>query len=344
MREARIFRENGEPILVTAEAVKNGQYSRHEEFVDPEYEFKVIYVNGARNNGAPHFRLYLADEDYKRLSPEQKNRYDIVSNMRRFQESKWHKKWEENVSDFCEIEKYKRNPFTGKWKRADAYYGKHKIVIEFQHSYIALEFEERNSFYKEIGLKTIWLYDLPKAHVRFANDGNIEILEDNARGFFKIADFPENLKNHLVYIQVKTGQIYRIKELHRRSSSTELKSTIRYFSPSEVYAEKEFIEAIRNGQIVCDEPQKKLEDKCARALTELWKPNYRWMTVENVKTKERIVVNRGINGEMFRDYKTGYLKYKYEKENGRWIPKDYFLNTKKETEKVWVIVKYGKDN
>ena len=58
MKKALLFRENEEPALVSAEEVKDGLYSRYEEFVDPEYEFKVQFVKGARNNGALYFRFY----------------------------------------------------------------------------------------------------------------------------------------------------------------------------------------------------------------------------------------------------------------------------------------------
>ena len=41
MRQALLFRENHEPVLVSAEEVKNGIYSRYDEFVDPEYEIRL---------------------------------------------------------------------------------------------------------------------------------------------------------------------------------------------------------------------------------------------------------------------------------------------------------------
>ena len=60
MKHACIFKENYPLVLVSAEDIKNGLYSREEEFVDPEYEFKVQYVKGAKNNGGPYFRLYYS--------------------------------------------------------------------------------------------------------------------------------------------------------------------------------------------------------------------------------------------------------------------------------------------
>ena len=110
MNTALIFKD-GEPVLVTAEEVFSGKYGRYEfEFVDPEYNFRVKYVCGAKNGGGPYFRLYYSYEDYKKLYPNRADRYQIIANMRRFQESQWHRGWKEKFSDFCEIEKWIKNP------------------------------------------------------------------------------------------------------------------------------------------------------------------------------------------------------------------------------------------
>lgn len=296
MKKALLFRENEEPIEVTADEVKAGLYSRWEEFVDPEYEFKVCYVKGARNNGGPYFRLYYSYEDYKRLYPDRASKYEIVADMRRYQESNWHKKWKKLVSDFCEIEKCIKNPSTNKRRMADAFYEKTKTCIEFQHSYIANDFEERNEFYSDLSIRAVWLYDLPKANVKQAEDGAVEILEDNARGFFRISENPDNLKKHPVYIQVKSGTIYRVTELKRRESSAKQKSTIRYFYPLEEYTEDEFVGAILNNTIgkIFEENQK---DPRGKSLKELWKPNYRSMTEENVENGDEICINRETHGK-----------------------------------------------
>ncbi len=165
MKTALLFIK-GEPVLVTAEEVKNGKYSPHEyEFVDPEYHFKVQFVRAAKNKGGPYFRLYYSYEDYKKLYPDRADRYKIVADMRRYEECKWHRWWKNVVSDFCIIEKCCKNQKTGKYKFADAYYPALKTVIEFQHSYIAFDFEERNKFYSGLGFPIIWLYDLTKATV-----------------------------------------------------------------------------------------------------------------------------------------------------------------------------------
>ena len=338
MKYARLFRENEEPILVSAEDVKNGTYSRREEFVDPEYEFKVRFVSGARNNGGPYFRLYYSYEEYKRKFPDRATRYEIVANMRRYQESKWHKQWKKKMEDCCAIEFCVKNSVTKKWKFADAYLAKTKTCIEFQHSYIAFDFEERNSFYEDLGIKVVWLYDLPNANVCGEGLIHMEILEDNARGFFRISEKAGNLEDHLVYIQVKSGRIYRVKRLYRRESSTDKKSTIRYFELSEVYTEEEFINAIKSNQIGgCDVIA---EGRPPKTLHELWDDSYKVMIVRNVENDDIIRINHNGRGNMYRDYGSSCIKYsyvdnKYNTSNSR----EYSLSRKDENRPIWELIK-----
>lgn len=245
MDKARIFKTN---TIVYATEVKDGLYSRYENYEDIEYNFRAIYVKAAKNNGRPYFKIYLSKEEYKKLPIEQKTKYDILCELRHFQIGPWHREWQEKFENFCELEKYIKNPETGKWKYADAYYEKEKICVEFQHSYIDFYFEERNEFYNSLGIKTVWLYDLVNSDVKKMADGSYEILENNAKGFFRIAEKPENLKDNIVLIQAKDKKIYRINELFRKEiSDNKLKSTIRYFYPIAIYDEEKFVENIKKA-------------------------------------------------------------------------------------------------
>ena len=342
MKKALLFRENEEPIEVSAEDVKAGLYSRYEEFVDPEYEFKVRFVSGARNNGGPYFRLYYSYEEYKKLYPDRASRYEIVANMRRFEECEWHKTWKERVSDFCAIEKCIKNPWTNKRKFADAFYEETQTCIEFQHSYIAWDFEERNVFYSALSIKTVWLYDLPHANTRLCEDGSIEILEDNARGFFRISEDSDNLTKNCVYIQVKSGKIYRVKALLRRDITKEQKSTIRYFIPTEIYTEQEFIKAIKNntiGSVLNNEAE---DVESPKPIQELWDSKYLWMVVKNSKNGDLISINRNHMDDMFRDFSTGCIKYVYVDDKYGYQPserkKEYLLSHQNEKSPIWIFV------
>ena len=150
-----------------------------------------------------------------------------------------------NDENFLELNGYEIQ--LDKWESDD--YADTKTCIEFQHSYISFHFEEKNEFYRALSLQTVWLYDLSDSNVRPCADGSIDILEDNARGFFRISENTLNLRDNFVYIQVKSGKIYRVTELERRETSLDLKSTIRYFWPSEVYEEQEFVTAIQNNSL-----------------------------------------------------------------------------------------------
>jgi hypothetical protein len=153
------------------------------------------------------------------------------------------------MAGFCRIEWTIPNKETKRWKIADAYYADMKTCIEFQHSYISFHFEEKNEFYRRLSLQTVWLYDLSRSNINACADGSIEILEDNARGFFRISENADNLRDNFVYIQVKSGKIYRVTELGRRETSQSLKSTIRHFLPSEIFEEQEFVTAIQNNSL-----------------------------------------------------------------------------------------------
>lgn len=335
MKKARLFSENEEPILVSAEEVKEGMYSRYLEFVDPEYEFKVQFVKGARNNGAPYFRLYYSYEEYKRLFPDRADRYKIVADMRHYQETKWHSSWKESMSDFCSIEKCIKHPTINKWKFADAFYEKTKTCIEFQHSYIDWDFEERNEFYSELSINIIWLYDLPNANIREDENGNVEILEDNARGFFRISEKPENLEKYNVYIQVRSGMIYRVKKLSRREIPGKQKSTIRYFVPDEIYTKEEFINAIRRNTIGISQHDK----ESPKTIHELWNKSYSFMVIKNVESGHLIIINRNQHDEMFRDFSTDCIAYTYANDNKYYKNrKQYKLKHKDEKKAIWILI------
>ncbi len=250
MMTARLFKDG---TIVDAYDVYNGIISRYNDFVDVEEDFRVVYCGGAKRkkngeSGRPHFKLYLSREDYKKLTDEQKTRLEILRTQRHFQESEWHRNWESCLEEFADIEKTITNLVTGKRKRADAFIQSSNLCIEFQHSYINYDFEERNSFYGDMGLDTIWIYDLTSQDVK-NKDGSYSILENNARGFFRIAENPDNLKINTVFIQAKDRKLYLIKELLRKEIDSDKKSTIRVFEPVCIFDPDEFVAKIKNADL-----------------------------------------------------------------------------------------------
>ncbi len=291
MQKAMIFGTENE---LTAEDVAAGIYDRHEEFVDPEYNFRVLFVSKAKNNGRPHFRIYLSRDEYAALSTERRSKYDYLSKLRHFQESQWHYDWE-NAFSFCKLEHYFRDS-NGNRKRADVFYEEKNIILEFQHSYIDTDFEERNAFYKSLGKTIVWLFDLHCSKVVENSDGAVDILEDNAIGFFRVAENPDNLKDNIVFIQPKHGMIYRVNALHRRESNHPNKSTIRYFDKHEVFTEEEFINYIKAGA------------DTYKSLDDLWSPTFKAMIAKNKDGKTIKVIHNG-KGGIYRDNRTGCIRY-----------------------------------
>ena len=325
--------------LVSAQDVYDGKYNRHDEFVDAEEGFKVIYVGGAKNHGKPHFRLYLSLEDYNNLSPEKRSRFDIISNMRKYSETAWHMEWKNKFSGFADIEKHIKNEKTKKYKFADALYQDAKTCIEFQHSFIDWDFEERNKFHKELGYKTIWLYDLTKCQVKLTDNNSYQILEDNSNGFFRIAENPSNLKENNVFIQVKDYCIYWVDKLERKEIDHELKSTIRYFKPKGIYESGEFVSKIRNKGF--DFMADKKDDTELKTLFELWNKSYTSLLVENTNTKQQVIVYRDFNNQdkiwmkdsniviKFITWNNKTQKYKKNSD------KEYYLYQSEANKRIW---------
>ena len=344
MLQAKIFGESDDR-LVSALDIKKGIISKDYEFVDPEYEFKVRYVSGAKNNGAPHFRLYLSREDYKKLTPERKRKYDILCNMRHFKQSAWHREWEGKLSLHMEIEKYIKNPETNKYKRADAYYKAGNTIVELQHSYLDDDFNIRNEFYFKLGLNTVWLFDLTKSSINEA-DGIIEILEDNSKGFFRVCEECVNIGDYPVYIQVKGGLIYRVYSLERLVIDNEYKSTVRYFEKREVFTEDEFIIGIINKKDCfyrnefLNKPKSIFEIYQSQNTNKLLQ-----LFLENVQTNEIIKVFKDEEtGRLREDYITGGISYFYcylnEKTNNYNVvmKKFYSLSKSNANKRIWKLL------
>ncbi len=190
-------------------------------------------------------------------------------------------------------------------------------------------------FYSGLGYDVIWLYDLPRANVKPLENGEIDILEDNARGFFRISENPNNLRNHSVFIQVKSGLIYKVSELMRRESGSEFMSSIRYFVPEIIYTEQEFVEAIKNNTVGLS------------SLDSLWSPGLDWIIVEDTSEHKTIMINRDKKGNMFRSFSNGFIQYKYvtctfENNQFKWYrnkDKDYSLRYNKERSKIWKLIR-----
>lgn len=323
MNKALIFKDGDEVIVTAQEVLDNNDFYRDFEFVDPEEKFRVNFIRDCKGHTGPYFRFYLSKEDYIKLSPERKSRYDILADQRHFQEGPWHRYWEEKFKPYGKTEYYVRSSETKSYKRSDFFYFEGKTCVEFQHSYIANDFEDRNEFYSKEGLNIVWLYDLSKMTVKVNEEGDFEILENNAKGFFRVAEHPNNLKEYPVFIQVKGGIIYRVDELRRKEIDDEKKSTIRLFKPIGTYTEDQFVEGIIN----CGEEFKSSRFKTfgLSSIHELWDKRYSVMIVTDGKKEIKITGTK--DGSMFCDLDFGAVIYNYVD----WYPGANSFQTRNET-------------
>lgn len=343
MDRALLFRE-GKPVLVTAQEVLDGKYSKDAEYVDAEYpEYKVSFVRAGKPPkgemfGTPYFRLYYSYEDYKELFPDRADKYEIVCDMRRYQETKWHREWKEKLSPFCETEKYFKH--NERWKFADAYCPDTDTCIELQHSYTSSEFDDRNKFYKALGKKMVWLFHLPKASVKEAYDGMYEILEDNAKGFFRAAyESDDVFTDALVFIQTKSKDIYKVHELLRRKSRMPgYTATVRCFKPEGKWNEDRWIKDLKSGRLQTPESH---AVKGGSTLKDLWKDEYKTMIVyseDDVSKKSNLVEVRFLfrnnqRGGIQRDFNSGCIRYQYHNNS-----KFYHISRKDEDRPIWHLV------
>lgn len=315
MNKAKIF-ENDTDRLINALDIRDGKESKQHEFVDPEENFKVTYVKGAKHNGVPHFRLYMSHADYLKLSPERKSRFDILKGMDHFAESQWHRDWEESVKHFSVLEKYIKNPKTKTYKRADAFYEEGNTTIEFQHSYTSTDFKRKNEFYTNLSINIIWIFDLIKLNAK-ENGENIELLEDNARGFFKVSEEEKNLSDYPVFIQVKGGLIYKVNSLERKEIDNELQSTIRYFKKAELFTKEQFIDGIKNKER-CFYAKQYLNNK--KSIFELWSETNdgkrSQIIIRNTETDDIIKIwkdkKTGLISENYSDHCIGFMYCGYD--------------------------------
>ena len=114
--------------------------------------------------------------------------------------SDWHIGWQTKFDRrYQEVVK----EYNGEKHRADILIEELKTVIEFQHSHLSPdEFDARNDFYKKLGYKIIWLFDMTKKF----EDGNIKSHED--KEYIYKWSRPINTFNYLTDVKDSNLEIY----------------------------------------------------------------------------------------------------------------------------------------
>lgn len=113
--------------------------------------------------------------------------------------SYWHQNWQSKFPIECQEVVKELN---GLKHRADVLIEEAKIVIEFQHSNLSFEeFNERNTFYKKLGYKVIWIFDLVEEFdscALFSDEEREELYRwKNPKWKFNKIDLKDNIEIYL---------------------------------------------------------------------------------------------------------------------------------------------------
>lgn len=113
--------------------------------------------------------------------------------------------------------------------------------------------------------------------------------------------------------------------------------------PTEIYSKSEFVSAVKAdalGNVGDDNNSRDIEPM---ALKDIWDNSFSCMVVKNVKTNDEIIITCNQKGEMFREFKTNCIKYKYVDNKYGYKSleekQEYPLSHKDENSKIWVLIK-----
>jgi len=256
----------------------------------------------------------------------------------------WHASWQNRFpKEYQEVVKQHNN----RRHRADVLIENNKLVIEFQHSKLSIdEFRDRNSFFKSLGYKVIWIFD--RVSDSFGN--KIYSLNNNK---YKWTNPNSNFRQMNVTNEDAT--------IYFELSEKEMDDTplVRV-----TFAKEEFtyFEVYRGGSISIDQfvyaalnnpsiilPAPKTPDapetiEGGKTVKQLWNDSYSCMYIENLFTKDVMVVF-GRDGEMSTingQISGKYAKIDYSKPNGYWgVGRNYII--KDQDKKIWSFIASSKD-
>lgn len=256
----------------------------------------------------------------------------------------WHILWQNRFpKEYREVVKQHNNIK----HRADVLIESNKLVIEFQHSKLSInEFRDRNSFYKSLGYKVIWIFD----KIDDSIDEKICSLYNNK---YEWTNPDSNFRQMNV---IKEDAIIYFELSEKEMDNTPLvrvtfaKEEFTYF---EIYrggslSIDQFVDAaLNNPSIILPAPKTPDAPEAiegGKTVKELWNDSYSCMYIENLFTKDVMVVF-GRNGELsiINGQISGkYAKIDYSKPNGYWgVGRNYII--KDQDKKIWSFIASSKD-
>lgn len=256
----------------------------------------------------------------------------------------WHSSWQNRFpKEYQEVVKQHNN----RRHRADILIENNKLVIEFQHSKLSIdEFRDRNSFYKSLGYKVIWIFDRiddsfeEKLYLQYNNKYKWNNPDSNFR------QMNVTKEDATIYFELSVNEMDDAPLVRVTFAKEE-------FTCFEVYrggglSIDQFVDAALNNPSlilpapkVLDAPE---EIEGGKTVKELWNDSYSCMYIENLFTKDVIVVF-GNNGEISTNkgqISGKYAKIDYSKPNGYWgIGRNYII--KDQDKKIWSLMFSYKD-
>ncbi len=256
----------------------------------------------------------------------------------------WHSSWQNRFPKECqEVVKQHNN----KKHRADVLIENNKLVIEFQHSKLSIdEFRDRNSFYKSLGYKVIWIFD----RIDDSFEDKIYSLYNNK---YEWTNPDSNFRQMNV---AKEDAIIYFELSEKEMDNTPLvrvtyaKEEFTYF---EIYrggglSINQFVDAaLNNPSLILPAP--KVPDapeyiEGGKTVEELWNDSYSCMYIKNLFTNDVMVVF-GNDGEIStnKGHISGkYAKIDYSKPHNYWgIGRNYII--KDQDKKIWSVIDSVKD-
>ena len=257
----------------------------------------------------------------------------------------WHILWQKRFpKEYREVVKQHNNIK----HRADVLIESNKLVIEFQHSKLSIdEFRDRNSFYKSLGYKVIWIFD----RIDDSFEDKIYSLYNNKYEW-------TNPNSNFRQMNVSKEDAIIYFELSEKEMDNTPLVRVTYAKDEFTYFETyrggglsidQFVDAaLNNPSLILPSP--KVPDAPdsidgGKTVEELWNDSYSCMYIKNLFTKDVMVVF-GNDGEISTNYNgqiTGkYAKIDYSKPHNYWgIGRNYII--KDQDKKIWSVIDSVKD-
>lgn len=269
---------------------------------------------------------------FAHLSPKgTSGEYTICKDEWEYEHSDWYKCWIRRFSN-RELETVLEH--NGIRHIADVFVN--NTVIQFQQGQISLSmFEAKNRFFKDCGYKVIWVFD-----ETFEKENKYICLEPESKLRYSWTN-PRRALADLTLPREDVSVYFEFEEkgstvLHRiLSSKGEFKNFL--IEPRCSLTIDEFVTLAKTNI----KPLTKGSGEKIASIVGLWKPEYLWMTIQNVDNGKVVRINGKDGSIMKNDYYRVVGRYcRYDKNKNRYelFENAKFLPIKDEGERLWKLL------